>query len=183
LLQRQPALAAKLMDLGLVRPEAIRPAAVRDGIPVDYGVYAMPLSPEWEDAWRRTERLVERLRAAVTDGGAAFAIMIVSSRDQIYPDLWAQVLAATPAMHGRSFDLDAPQRRLLAWCAAEGVPCLALGPAFRDAAAGDGEYLHYPHEGHWTAAGHRLAASALKDFLKTQRLVPTAQGGMKHEGH
>jgi hypothetical protein len=183
LLQRQPAIAAKLMGLGLVQPEAIRRAAERDGIPVDYGVYAVPLSQEWEDAWQRTERLLERLRVAVTNGGAAFAIMIVSTRDQIYPDLWAQVRAATPAMQGRDFDLEAPQRRLLGWCTAQGVPCLALTPAFRDAAGAGGEYLHYPHEGHWTAAGHRLAASHLNDFLRTQRLLPTAQGGMKHEGH
>jgi lysophospholipase L1-like esterase len=182
LLLRQPRLAEALVRYGLMRPEAIRRAPERDGMPLEYGVYATTPSAEWQDAWVRTERLLDQLRAAVQAGGARFAVVIVSTREQVYPELWNEVLKAYPPMRQRSWDLEAPQRRIDAWCARNGVPCLALAPAFRTAKAGGSDFLHYRHEGHWTAAGHRLAASLLKQFLEQQQLLPAREQGVTHEG-
>lgn len=183
LLLRHPQLAESLLDHGLLRPEAIRAAAQRDGILVDYGVYAAPVPPEWQDAWVHTERLLEELQHAVGANGARLAIAILSTRDQISPESWRQIVAAHPPMQGRTWDLDAPQHHVEAWCAQHAVPCLALGPTFARVAARGGEPLHYPHEGHWTAAGHRLAAETLEEFLQTHRLVPAGQQGGSHEIH
>jgi lysophospholipase L1-like esterase len=171
LLLRHPQLAQRLVRLGLLKREAVKAAPQRDGIPVDYGLYAPAPSPDWQEAWQHTESLLERLRQAVAASGARFAIAILSSRDQVYPNWWQEIVSAHPGMQGQTWDLDGPQHRIEAWCAAHAVPCVALAPPFRAAAARGGEPLHYRHDGHFTAAGHRLAASTLADFLTQQQLV------------
>lgn len=175
-LLRHPALAQTLAERGLVRRDALRPARLRDGVPVDYGVYAASVDAEWADAWGRTESLLERLRASSVAAGAGFAVVILSTRDQVYPESWAQIVAANPGMQGRQWDLDGPQRRVEQWCAARGVPCLAMAPVFRAAATAGSEPLHFPRDGHWTVAGHRLGAEEMANFIERHRLVPPAKG-------
>lgn len=166
ILLRQPALADRLVALGILAPAAVRQAPQRDGVPLDYGVYARAVDPEWEEAWSKTEKLLDDLRNNVEKGGARFVVMILSSRDQIYADSWAQIVGANAAMQKRAWDLDAPQRRVEAWCRGRAASCFALTPAFREAAAGGGPPLHYPHDGHWTAAGHKLAATVTEQYLR-----------------
>jgi lysophospholipase L1-like esterase len=183
LLTQQPQLAQVLARHGLLQRDVIPAVPERDGVPVDYGVYASTPTPEWQEAWAHTERLLGELQSATAANGARFAIAIVSSRDQVYPDWWREVVQTYPRMQSETWDLDAPQRHVEAWCAQHGVPCVALAPAFRAAAARGGEPLHYHHDGHWTVAGHRLAASILKEFIEQHSLVPARQQGAENEGH
>lgn len=174
-LVRHPALAQTLAEKGLVRRDAVRAARARDGVPVDFWVFAARDNAEWADAWGRTEGLLERLRRSTAEARAGFAVVILSTRDQVYPESWSQIISANPAMQERQWDLDRPQRRVEAWCRAHEVPCVAMAPAFREAAKTQSEPLHYPHDGHWTAAGHRLAAEELATFIDRHRLVPPAK--------
>jgi len=172
-LLQHPHLAQRAVRLGLLKGDAVTAKAVQpNGIPVDYGIYAPVPSPVWQEAWQHTEALLDRLLQSVNQSGARFAIAILSSRDQVYPNWWQEIVAAHPAMRGQQWDLDGPQHHVEGWCAAHEVPCLALTPPFREAAARGGEPLHYHHDGHFTAAGHRLAATGLKNFLEQHRLVP-----------
>ena len=52
---------------------------------------------------------------------------------------------------------------------------LALAPPFRKAAESGGKPLHFAHDGHWTAAGHRLAAELTADFLR--RVIDAQSNG------
>jgi hypothetical protein len=183
LLTRHPQLAETLVRRGLLQPDVIAAVPRRDGVPVDYGVYAAPPTPEWQEAWAHTERLLDQLQSATAASGARLAIAIVSARDQVYPQWWREVVDTYPRMASQTWDLDAPQQRIEAWCVQHGVPCVALAPPFRAQAAQGGAPLHYHHDGHWTAAGHRLAASVLKDFFEQHDLVPTRQQGAHDEGH
>lgn len=171
-LTRQPALAEIMKNLGLIRTEAIRQAPQREGIPVAYGVYAEPLAPEWDDAWKRTERLLGRLRKAVGDTGGRLLIAVLTTREQIYPDTWERTLLQYPGMRSRQWNLDAPQARLSRWCAAAGADCVQLDSSFRQARDAGAEPLHFQHDGHWTAAGHGLAAKELTTFIERQRWLP-----------
>lgn len=168
ILTQQPQIAAALVSLGLLRPEAVRAVPEENGIPVAYGVFAEPLPPAWRDAWERTEALVERLATAAGASGARFSVAIGSVREQVYPELWREILAQHPAMAERAWNLDAPQQRIASWCERRGVPCIALAPHFRSAAEGGESQLHFRHDGHWTAAGHRLVAEVLTDFVARQ---------------
>ena len=183
LLVRHPQLAQTLVRHGLLKGEAVKTTPQPDGIPVDYGVYAASPQPAWLDAWERTERLFGELQQAVSRSGAQLVIAVLSTRDQVYPDSWQEIVTAHPAMRARQWDLDGPQRRVEAWCAAHDVPCVPLAPAFRSAAARGGEPLHFHHDGHWTVAGHRLAAGVLTDYLEQHHLVSARQQGANDEGN
>ena len=157
---------------GLLQSKARRVVPIRDGIPVDYGVYAPSLTPEWQDAWTLTERLLTQLKQAVAAKGARLMVAVLCSSYQIYSQSWQETMTAYPHMRGRSWDLDGPDRRILAWCAEHNVPCVTLAPEFRAAAAQNGTPLHFRHDRHWTVAGHRLAASVVTSFLDQHQLVP-----------
>lgn len=178
-LTRQPALAKLLVDIGLMRSEAIRELPEQDGVPVAYGVYAVPLDADWETAWAHTEGLLSRLRDGVRQAGARLVVAVLTTREQIYADSWKEILATYPQMRGRHWDLAAPQRRALQWCAGAGVPCVPLAGAFEAARDGGSELLHYRQDGHWTPAGHALAAATLQKFIDEQQLLPRESGGAK----
>lgn len=176
-LTRQPAVAKLLADLGLMRSEAIRTTSQSAGIPVAYGVYAEPLEADWQGAWVRTEGLLSRLRREVEQAGATLVIAVLTTREQIYDDTWQEIVAMHPAMRERAWDLKAPQRRVLRWCESHGVACVELETAFVKMRDAESEPLHYRHDGHWTPAGHAVAAAALKEFIEGQRLLSPGSGG------
>ena len=79
------------------------------------------------------------------------------------------MLAANPTMQALSLDLELPNQRLNHFLAAESIPHLDLLPIFRQVAARpESPPLHFRHDGHWTVAGHRLAAEAIHDFLRSE---------------
>jgi len=171
ILTRQPALAGFLVRVGLVKKAAIRAADTREGVPLDYWVYADPVPPEWQDAWRHTERNLDDLRDAVAARGARFAIVIVTARDRVYRDSWETLRELYPRLQKGKWDLEAPDRRVLAWCESRAVPCLQLYPAFAERAAASEERLHYVYDGHWTSAGHALAAKLTAQFILRESLL------------
>jgi lysophospholipase L1-like esterase len=182
LLLRHPRLAQVLVRRGWLKAAAVRTAPEQDGVPVDFGVYAPSPDPAWRQAWSYTNALLLRLQRDVNATGSRFAIAVLCARDQVYPQWWQEIVAAHPHMQNRQWDLDGPQHRAESWCVEHGVPCLALAPAFRAAVAISAP-LHFHHDGHWTAAGHQLAAAELARFLEQQRLVPTGQTGVTNEIH
>lgn len=165
LLLRQPTIAQTLGRLGVVRVRAPVAPAVRDGLPLDFGVYRVPPETEWLEAWQHTQRLLSAMRDAVREMGAAFGVVMASSREQVYPAAWDRILETYPTARALTFDLDQPQRWVEQWCQQQGVPYVALAPAFRARAATGGEPLHFWYDGHWTSAGHRVAAEEIRKFL------------------
>jgi len=169
-LTKHPEMTAWLIDTGLIQPGAASKPPLRDGVPLDFGVYAPDLDDDWRDAWQRTEALLQDFRRMVEERGARFALVIVAGREQIDPTSWEQIVAANPAMQDTKWDLFAPERRIASWCKRERIPCLRLSDAFlraRDPAAP----LHYRYDGHWTPAGHRLAAETVAKYLRAYGVV------------
>ena len=170
LITEQPALADRLASLGLLSRSALRPVPLADGIPVDYWVYAAQPPAPWREAWSHTEQLLGALRDAVRADGARFGVVVVTSREQVYPGDWQQLMQTYPPMQHVTWNLNGPEERLLAWCDRAGVLCLPLSPAF--AARRDGQRLHFLYDGHWTPAGHALAAQTVADFLRGAAWLP-----------
>ena len=111
--------------------------------------------------------LLEEIRAA----GARPVLMIIPDELQVDRQLLETVLEAT----GRTaavYDLERPQRALRALCTAEGVTCVDLLPAFREAAPRT--RLYRPRDSHWNAAGNALAAEILaRELAAKASAVPT----------
>jgi hypothetical protein len=53
-------------------------------------------------------------------------------------------------------------------CREQGIPCLFLGPAFREQAA---KGVNFSTRGHWNAPAHQLAAREISDFLVKNNLL------------
>ncbi|MBI3782729.1 MAG: SGNH/GDSL hydrolase family protein [Deltaproteobacteria bacterium] len=170
ILVRQPRIGQFLVRTGLMRADAVRQAPQRDGIPADYGVYAASVNAEWQDAWQHTLRLLDEMHGEAESAGAQFGVLILSTRDHVYPQSWKEIMAANPAMQKVDWNLEGPRQRVEEWCAKQSVACLALAPEFYRVAQSGGEALHFMQDGHWTAAGHKLAAGLVANFVNGQFL-------------
>jgi hypothetical protein len=134
--------------------------------PVHFFVYQSPPEAQFEAAWALTEAIIKRLRDEVESRGARLAVVIIGAPEQVYPAEGERLLA-NPGLQGVKIDFDWPNRRLNNFLAAQNIPHLDLLPIFRQAAADPKTPpLHFRHDGHWTVAGHRLAAEAIYEFLQ-----------------
>jgi lysophospholipase L1-like esterase len=61
------------------------------------------------------------------------------------------------------------QKKLGSWCTAAQVPFLDLTPVFREAVRTN-DHLNYKLDGHWTNAGHAVAADAIERWLSAGKV-------------
>jgi hypothetical protein len=117
---------------------------------------------EADDASYFSERLFLKLRAEARKLSASFLVAAASTPEGV---LGAEagleaMMESYPAMRGREWDLDMPDRRLGAFLEGHDIPFTALQPAFR-AETARGRELHWRYDGHWNREGHELAAFIL----------------------
>ncbi len=107
----------------------------------------------WEEIMNRRDDLTYRLFLALRDSCRARNIRL------------AVAVIPAPA------ESQLPRRtaRLMQFFAAQDIPCLDLAEPL-DAAMDSAEPLYYRVDGHWTAAGHAVVATALHTFLVTECL-------------
>lgn len=167
-LRDMPPVVQSLGHSGILGGEAV----VRAGhptTPVHFYTYQSPANDQFEAAWQVTEAILKRLKDEVESRGARLAVVIVAAPEQVYPEQWQRLLAANPTLSTGNMDVEAPNKRLNAFLDKEKIPHLDLLPVFRQAAVQpNSPPLHFRHDGHWTIAGHRLAAEAISDFLQRE---------------
>lgn len=116
------------------------------------------LTDESTPEWRWLTDIYLRLRDAARADGARLVIALFPlayQLDEGYPHL--------------------PQRKLVAFCERNGIPCLDLLPAFRRRRKEDVFLLErsgYVDVWHLTDYGHRVSAEELLRFLEEHRLPP-----------
>lgn len=126
-------------------------------------VLAPPRDARWEQAWRITEALIERTRAAAERGGARFLLASVPYAIQVHPGRGLR--EALQAELGVP-DLFYPDRRLERFAAREGIHAVVLAPEMQRLAERTGAYFHGFERsgmgrGHWNAEGHQVAATLI----------------------
>ncbi len=139
----------------------------------DLNIYLPDLSEPWQEAVDITLEGIYMLRRAVEQHGSAFALITLTSAEQVHPHIGRRLRET----HGRPFDYDQPGRILKAFAKRTGMTWLQLLPALREHHRITGMYLHGfgdRQTGHWNETGHRLAADEIFAFLNRQVLVPIA---------
>jgi hypothetical protein len=135
-----------------------------------YFVYSTQPSPEWDAAWELTQAIISGLKQEVEADGSQLAVVIIGAPEQVYPERWQAILRRTPALQDQGWDLETPNRRLASFLDSAGIPYLDLLPLFREKAnKPDTPAFHFRHDGHWTPAGHELAAEAITSFVQELR--------------
>ena len=138
--------------------------AAKSGVEnLEYTIYAPPIQPEMQMAWKVTEGLLRAMRDEVKAHGAELRIVILATRPQVIPDPARR--AELMRRLGVS-DLNYADHRLLEFGAREGIPVIALAPALSDYAVSHHVYLNGFNRanlgaGHWNETGHRVAAETI----------------------
>lgn len=123
-------------------------------------------TPEVVRAWDMTRHLFRKMKVESLKQGANVAVFLIP--------LWVQVseerLKGFLTEHQLSMEqivLDQPQSHMKGIGQEEQIEIIDLLPDFQRAEKEDPQKLYLLDDGHWTAEGHRLAASIVKKRLNS----------------
>jgi hypothetical protein len=125
-------------------------------------IYLEPNNSVWNDAWHVTEGLIVLMRDEVRTRGAKFVVVTLSNGPQVLPD--PGLRENFKKRFGVS-DLFYPDNRIKSLAAANGIPVITLAPELQEFAEHNKVFLHgfgaNIGNGHWNAAGHRVAGELI----------------------
>ncbi len=168
-----PDFAAWLARTGLIKPgrETRNQAQGANYLPITFNAYRMDYDEDWQRASEVTAAIFAEMKREANAMGADLVAVLANASEEVYPRAWKRLQARYPALQSPEFSPDSAHEHMLAVLAAEGIPTLDLRDAFRQASAEQRRMLHYRVDGHWTPAGHALAARELARFLQEQGLL------------
>jgi len=154
-----------------------------DRLKMGLDALAPPRDARWEESWRVTAALLGEMNVETKRRGIAFGVVTLSVPEQVYPD--PAVRAKTQEELGGLSDLFYADRRVAAIGKAAGFPVLNLAEPMQHYADEKQAFLHgFPTSkmgiGHWNAAGHKLAAEMIFDWLRS--VAPQLEGGTVRAG-
>jgi len=130
------------------------------GMPLDLRVHDPAGGATWDEAWVVTDALVGAMAAHCAEQGISFATLVIPSQVEATQAGRAAAVQAWSALDAWDLSVAADRARTMA---GRHGPVLDLTPSL-EAAQHDAP-LYYTQDGHWTPAGHRVAARASSAFL------------------
>jgi lysophospholipase L1-like esterase len=121
--------------------------------------------------WAKTQTILSDFGKATRANGQRLIIVILPAIYQVYNSAWDEYIRALKLDPTR-YDLEKPQKVLMEFCKAEGIECVDALPALRAGATNAG--LYFPVDGHPTAAGHKVIAEAIREYLLGNAAKPVA---------
>jgi GDSL-like Lipase/Acylhydrolase. len=160
----------------LLNPGAMESKPKKDGIPLFYQVYTEEYTPEWQNAWEVTKRLILKLKKELEINKIGFLVVVIPNEFEFRPDKWDEVLDRHPNMKTLSFDKEKPERIILDFLETNNIDYVLLRPEFEEYSkeAGKDLHFHYGWENHWNVNGHVLAAQLIYKKLKDDNLANIA---------
>lgn len=152
-------------ELAAPEPEASARAARRRSrfAAPELTLCAVEPDAETEQRYRTAELLLLELASRARDAGVPLILSLSPSMVQVIPELW-QKLSDRATEQGLQLDRELPNRRIHSFAVRHHIPVLDLLPPLREAQM-RGESIYNRLEQHWTAAGNRVVADALRGFL------------------
>jgi len=146
------------------------------------GVYAPPRTPEWQQAWNITERLIEEMRSLTAQSATRFLLVTLSSGIQVDADVKR---SSEMAERFGVTDLFYADDRLHAFAAQRGIEVLSLARPLAEYTRRNKVFLHgFPDttrrlgmnmnvlgSGHWNERGHQAAGEMIARYLCRPRLT------------
>jgi len=123
------------------------------------------LPARYDAAWERTARDLGATIDAARGAGAAPVLLFIPAAHQVMPETRAFLERSGFSWDDRLLTDTTLGDRVAALGERHGVPVIDLAPALRAARRG-GEPLYYVEDGHWTPAGHALAARTIAGALE-----------------
>jgi len=157
------------------------------GVSLQWGAFADPLDPEWQQAWRVTEKVLTLLKDTVEKDGAKFLVVKPPEFFQVDPD-WQERFIKLEGKLPASFSTTQFDERLRDIGQRNHIPIAFLAPYFQ--AYRDAHHLRWPYfsltcDPHYSALGHEVAAEAIVQELEEDHLLPppsdSRQEAMTHE--
>jgi hypothetical protein len=131
-----------------------------------------PYTAEDEQAWQYSLTAVGQMASTLKEDGVPFLAVLIPIGTQVEPvsnELAARLGFRFLAEGGR-LEYRGYQDKVTRYCRDHDIPCLDLLDAFRTANPQGRPWLYFPHDQHWTAAGHDLAASQIVQYVTATKL-------------
>ncbi len=157
-----PALHARLAAWGLVEP----PPDEAPDVPAELNPFGPRNPGEVAWLWRVTAAILRDLQRDARAQGAEPLVFYVPARFEIDDESWR----LTRARYGiglKRWSRDKVVETLYATCGRLGIPLVDPRGALRRVEQ-SGRRTYLPLDGHWTAAGHAVAAQALFEHLRAR---------------
>ena len=137
-------------------------------------LYLVPATVFTAEAYQRFDEVLAGIAALLRERGVAFEVVLLPTRFQVDERDW-RLLKRAYALDGQRFDLRAPNRRILATCAAEDIRCLDPTDAMQAHIRATGERLYRPRgDMHFSEAGNAFLAAWLAERLPSSRRARSA---------
>lgn len=121
--------------------------------------------------WERTAKYLKMIKDLCDRNGVRMALAAYPYGQEVGTNQWEKGREYWAFDKDKVYDASRPFGAVRAFAAKNDVPFTSLLEPMLAAAS---ERLYYRNDGHWTAAGHRVAADALFDSPEIRRLLATA---------
>jgi hypothetical protein len=143
------------------------------------GVYSSDYYEDWKEAWAITEGLLARINNRAKRADADLLLVQTADPISVMPSALLASLVANAKVDG--LDTGRPSRLLKQLARRHDINYMSMIPAFRTKIADrEKEFaeLYLQCDGHWTSAGHRLAAE-----LVVPTVVRKLEASSKRDAH
>jgi hypothetical protein len=142
------------------------------------GLLAKEQTASIKRGWNMTRLLFRKMKQRSAEIGAPLVVFLIPLRMQI-SDRNLQGFLDGHDMTRDQIILDQPQRTMMQIGTVEGIMVMDLLTGFRRQEKMAPDRLYLEEEGHWTAAGHRLAADLVADQLITSGVLPVGSADFR----